>query len=88
MRKKVSYKGIVDQGRSTGFKKKNFESNDGGLVRIRVQVRCIRARLMVYADEEKAGLKIGDFIRRDKRMNFDRYKSSDGLTTLIFKKEV
>ena len=89
MRKKVSYVGVVDQGRSVGFTKKKIDKDPvrSGMVRIMVQVRCVRTRLMVYADEDLAGYRIGDFIRRDQRKNFDNYKCNEGLKTVVFSKK-
>jgi hypothetical protein len=85
MRKKKGYQGIVDQGRSVGFRKVNSTSEiiRSSLERIRVQIFCVRTRLKVFADEEKAGYKIGEMIRVDARKNLDKYKSPEGLVTQV-----
>jgi hypothetical protein len=85
--RKVLYKGIMDP-RSVGFHKRInvIKERVEKRIEIRVQVRCIRTRLMVYADEKKAGFEIGDFIRRDNRGNLERYKGLNGYSTLVLSK--
>jgi hypothetical protein len=89
MKRKVSYAGIVDQGRSVGFikKKKERDPDRSNAVRINVHVNCIRTRLMIYSLEDKAGYKIGDFIKRDTRKNLEKYKANGGFSCVVFKKK-
>jgi hypothetical protein len=90
--RKQSYKGIVDQGRTMGFRKsirREIQESLSRCIKIRVQIFSMGKILKIFADEQKGGYQIGDFIKFDKRGNYDKYKGNEGLSCLIHhKKEV
>jgi hypothetical protein len=94
MKRKISYQWIqgirIQEPRSMGFhKEKKGKSIDYGLVRLKVKIRCVRAKIKIYSDESKNGYGIGDYIRSDKRGNLEAYKNilNEGYTTLVVRRD-
>lgn len=73
-----------------GFRKRvvtEVRSRESSMIRIRVQIFSMGKVLKIFADERKGGFEIGDFIKFDKRGNYEVYKGIEGLSCVVRNKE-